>query len=63
MNLALAILANYNNQFMAGVWCDAADGILAGNPHETGQTDSIIGFNLRLSTRMIRAMSTTLLSG
>ena len=39
----------YDNQFMAGVWCDAADGILSGNPHETGQTDSIIGFDLRLA--------------
>lgn len=38
----------YNNQYMSGVWCDAADGTLSGNTHEQGHTDSIIGFDVTL---------------
>lgn len=38
----------YNGSYMSGVWCDAADGTLAGNTHEQGHTDSIIGFDITL---------------
>lgn len=38
----------YGRDYMSGVWCDAADGVLAGNPVEQGRTDSIIGFDMTL---------------
>lgn len=38
----------YDSSYMSGVWCDAADGTLAGNTHEQGHTDSIIGFDVTL---------------
>lgn len=38
----------YDNGYMSGVWCDAADGTLAGNRHDYGLTDSIIGFDITL---------------
>ena len=39
----------YDGNFMSGVWCDAADGMLSGNLHETGHTDSIMGFDMQLA--------------
>ena len=39
----------YDGVYMNGVWCDAADGILAQNPVEQGNTDSIIDFTLSLA--------------
>ncbi len=39
----------YDGVYMNGVWCDAADGILAQNPVEQGKTDSIIDFALSLA--------------
>lgn len=38
-----------DGNYMSGVWCDAADGHLAGNTREQGHTDSIIGFPMHLS--------------
>ena len=37
-----------DGNFMNGVWCDAADGKLSGNPSEQGNTDSITGFHLSM---------------
>lgn len=37
-----------DSDYRDGVWCDAADGILAKNNVECGNTDSIIGFELKL---------------
>lgn len=39
----------YNGRHYSGVWCDAADGSLSGNPVEQGYTDSIIDFDITLS--------------
>lgn len=42
---------HYNNEELAGVWCDASDGHLARNCRDHGKTDSIICFNLDLEPK------------
>ena len=49
MDYSVGHFGKYDGNYMSGAWCDAADGKLAKNNCETGQTDSIIGLPIELS--------------